>query len=81
VKDTEESSPTSPEVAEHYRDVGRSLKRDAFLQQLAQKPLTARIYEQYAAIARRAAIAEELNPKRVERGCGICGGTTKCVAV
>lgn len=50
-------------VAEQYRDMGRSILRDAFLAQLAGKALLARIYRQRAAIARRAALAEEIDPE------------------
>ncbi len=50
-------------LAERYRDIGRSILRDAFLSQVAGKALTARVYRQRAAIARRAALAEELDPQ------------------
>ena len=46
-------------AAEAYRERARLMEREAFLLQLKDKPLSARICKQYAFIARNAARAEE----------------------
>ena len=62
------------EIAAGYRAMSQSIRRDAFLQRIANKPLTARVFEERANIAKRAAIAEETHPDSPERPCRVCGG-------
>ena len=50
-------------VANAYRVMAHSLDRETADPALRAMPLTQRILRQYAAIARRAAIAEEIDPE------------------
>jgi hypothetical protein len=63
------------QVAANYRFMAVALDNAPERRRL---PLTIR---RLSRIARRAAIAEEIHPDSPERGCGICGNTTTCVAV
>jgi hypothetical protein len=69
------------QLAIQYREMAKGVEEDARDPKLRGKPVTQGILRNYAAIARRAAIAEELDPQWGPRGCGICGGTTTCQAV
>jgi hypothetical protein len=48
-------------VAQQYRQMAHGIDREAREPQFAAMPLTRRVLGQYAVIARRAAIAEELD--------------------
>ncbi|MDP2622281.1 MAG: hypothetical protein Q8Q29_00585 [Actinomycetota bacterium] len=72
---------TARALAGHYRDMARDIDRESREPDLRAMPLTQRILRQYAAIARRAAIAEEVDLEPPVRGCGVCGGTLACLAV
>ena len=56
------------QVGVNYRAMADSLRREAFLERMQQHVLTARIIENYAAIATRAALREERanGPERYE---------------
>jgi hypothetical protein len=70
------------QLAVQYRDMARSIEEEAKEHKLKAMPLTRRILGQYAAIARRAAIAEEVHPDSPEPpACSICGRTRSCLAV
>ncbi len=51
------------QLAHQYRGMAASIDREAASQAVSKMPLTRRILRQYAIIARRAAIAEELDPE------------------
>jgi len=72
---------TARALAGHYRAMARDIDQESREPELRAMPLTQRILRQYAAIARRAAIAEEVDPEPPTRGCGVCGNTTTCVRV
>jgi hypothetical protein len=55
---------------EELRDYAQALEGDA--------PLRARNVRHCAALLRRAARAELIDPEPVERRCGLCGGTDMC---
>ena len=50
-------------IANGYRDMAVSLRREAFLKRTANQPLNARIIEEWARIVRGAARAEEIDPE------------------
>jgi hypothetical protein len=57
---------TARALAGQYRDMAADIEREVREPKLRAMPLTQRILRQYAAIARRAALAEELDPEPVK---------------
>jgi len=72
---------TARALAAQYRSMARSIDAETATANLRKMPLTRRILGQYAAIARKAAIGEEMDPEPRYVVCGICGGTNVCLAV
>jgi hypothetical protein len=72
---------TARALAAQYRDMARSIDQEKADPKFRSMPLTRRILGQYAAIARKAAIGEEMDPEPKYVVCGICGGTNVCLAV
>ena len=51
------------QVADCYRQMWRSMRREAFLDRVSSRALSSRIHEEWARIAMRAANAEERDPE------------------
>ena len=69
-------------VAHAYTDRAARIERAAAARHLARMPLTVAIMRHYAAIARRAAVADRDDPQPPEFvPCGVCGGIRVCLAV
>jgi hypothetical protein len=65
-----------------YCDLAADIEREAAEPKLRNMPLTVRRVRQYAAIARRAALAERDDPDTDDdRECSICGRVRSCLAV
>ena len=63
-------------VAHAYTDRAARIERDAAARALERMPLTVAILRHYAAIARRAAVADRDDPDEADprdRECSICG--------
>lgn len=66
----------------HYSTIAASIEEDAADRKYRNMPLTVRKVRGYAAMARRAGMAERYNPQPPDPPkCSICGRERSCLAV
>jgi hypothetical protein len=73
---------TARALAIGYSDMATSIEAEATEPRFRNMPLTVRRMRSYAAIARRAGVAERDDPEiDDDRKCSICGRVRSCLAV